>query len=106
MGAPAIAAAQRCDLHPPPTEAAGGTDPLAASVYECPTRLHAVPRFHDLRHSHVAYLIAAGWDFYIIQLRLSHASIKTTFDSYGHLLPHGERARLPALDKRLPSPNR
>jgi integrase len=54
------------------------------------------PRFHDLRHSHVAYLIAAGWDFCMIQLRLAHASIKTTFDTYGHLLPHGETDRLEA----------
>jgi integrase len=68
----------------------------------CPGRLHAAPRFHDLRHSHVAYLIAGGWDFYAIQLRLGHASIKTTFDIYGHLLPHGDRKRLARLDGLLP----
>jgi integrase len=62
-----------------------------------------VPRFHDLRRSHVAYLVAAGWDFYMIQLRLGHTSIKTTFDTYGHLLPHGERDRLRDLDALLPS---
>ena len=100
---PAVAAAQRCDLHPPLTEAAAGVNRLAVSACECPTRLHLVPRFHDLRHSHVAYLIAAGWDFHMIQLRLGHASIKTTFDTYGHLLPHGERDRLRDLDALLPS---
>jgi integrase len=43
-----------------------------------------------------------GWDFCMIQLRLGHASIKTTFDTYGHLLAHGERDRLQTLDERLP----
>lgn len=99
---PAVVAAQRCRLHPPLTAASGHTEPMAVSTCDCSTRLHAAPRFHDLRHSHVAYLIAAGWDFYVIQLRLGHASIKTTFDTYGHLLPHGERDRLEALDDRLP----
>jgi len=95
---PAVVAAQRCRLHPPLAAAAD-----AVSFCQCPALLHAAPRFHDLRHSHVAYLIAAGWDFYMIQLRLGHASIKTTFDTYGHLLPHGERDRLHALDERLPA---
>jgi integrase len=103
---PAVAAAQRCHRHPPQATAAGMARPIAAvSSCECPGRLHGTPRFHDLRHSHVAYLIAAGWDFYTIQLRLGHASIKTTFDTYGHLLPHGEFDRLHALDERLPLPN-
>ena len=41
----------------------------------------------------------------MIQLQLGHASIKTTFDTYEHLLPHGERDRLHALDELLPSPH-
>ena len=44
-------------------------------------------RFHDLRHSHVAQLIAAGEHVTIIQNRLGHASISTTINVYGHLLP-------------------
>lgn len=99
----AVAAAQRCALHPSLPETVE-KDRLAVSVCECRSWLHAAPRFHDLRHSRVAYLIAASWDFYMIQLRLGHASIKTTFDIYGHLLPHGERDRLQALDGRLPTP--
>jgi integrase len=39
----------------------------------------------------------------MIQLRLGHTSIKTMFDTYGHLLPHGERDRLRDLDALLPS---
>lgn len=45
------------------------------------------PRLHDLRHSHVAWLIAAGVSLPKIQHRLGHESITTTIDRYGHLLP-------------------
>jgi integrase len=45
------------------------------------------PRLHDLRHSHVAWLIAAGVSLPVIQARLGHEKITTTIDTYGHLLP-------------------
>lgn len=45
------------------------------------------PRIHDLRHTQVAWLIAAGVPLPVIQARLGHESIKTTIDRYGHLLP-------------------
>jgi integrase len=56
------------------------------------------PRLHDLRHSHVAWLIAAGAPLPIIQRRLGHESITTTIDTYGHLLPELERAAAEAAD--------
>lgn len=46
-------------------------------------------RFHDLRHTHVAWLIAGGVPLPHIQARLGHESITTTIDTYGHLLPLG-----------------
>jgi len=46
--------------------------------------------FHDLRHSHVAWLIAGGAPLPHIQARLGHESITTTIDTYGHLLPAGD----------------
>lgn len=46
-------------------------------------------RFHDLRHTHVAWLIAGGVPLPHIQARLGHESITTTIDTYGHLLPVG-----------------
>lgn len=49
--------------------------------------LEPQPRIHDLRHTHVAWLIAAGIPPPVIQARLGHESIKTTIDRYGHLLP-------------------
>ncbi len=42
-------------------------------------------RFHDLRHTHASLLIAQGEHPKLIQSRLGHASIRTTFDTYGHL---------------------
>ncbi|MEU2510502.1 tyrosine-type recombinase/integrase [Streptomyces syringium] len=44
------------------------------------------PRIHDLRHTHVAWLIAARIPLAKIQARLGHESISTTVDRYGHLL--------------------
>ncbi len=43
--------------------------------------------FHDLRHTHVAMLIRLGFQPKIIAERLGHASIKTTMDTYGYLMP-------------------
>jgi integrase len=42
-------------------------------------------RFHDLRHTHVAHLIAAGEQPLLIAKRLGHASAAFTQDRYGHL---------------------
>ena len=44
-------------------------------------------RWHDLRHSYTSLLIAQGENIKFIQSQLGHASIQTTMDRYGHLLP-------------------
>lgn len=57
-------------------------------------------RFHDLRHTHASLLIAAGVHPKAIQARLGHASITTTLNTYGHLMPsafQGVGSRLEAL---------
>lgn len=48
--------------------------------------LPKAPRIHDLRHTHVAWLIGANVPLPAIQLRLGHESIQTTVDRYGHLV--------------------
>lgn len=50
------------------------------------------PRLHDLRHSHVAWLIARGVPLPVIQARLGHENISTTIDTYGHLMPDLQKA--------------
>lgn len=54
------------------------------------------PRLHDLRHSHVAWLIAIGTHPSVIQRRLGHEKITTTLDTYGHLLPELAAAEVAA----------
>jgi integrase len=48
--------------------------------------LPKTPRFHDLRHTHAAWLISAGVPLPVIQKRLGHKSIQITVDVYGGLL--------------------
>ena len=59
------------------------------------------PRLHDLRHSHVAWLIGEGVQLPVIQARLGHEKITTTIDTYGHLLPDIQRAATEAADTVL-----
>jgi integrase len=63
-----------------------------------------LPRLHDLRHSHVAWLIAAGVPLPVIQQRLGHEKITTTIDTYGHLMPDVQRAAADAASMVLRRP--
>jgi integrase len=58
-------------------------------------------RFHDLRHTHVAWLVAGGVPLPHIQARLGHESITTTIDTYGHLLPQGDDLINQAIERAL-----
>ena len=55
------------------------------------------PRIHDLRHTHVSWLIAQGVQLPAISRRLGHESITTTIDRYGHLLPEVDDGLVRAL---------
>ena len=55
-------------------------------------------RFHDLRHSHVALLIDMKEQDFIIKERLGHASIRITYDIYGHLFPTRQHELADRLD--------
>ncbi len=55
-------------------------------------------RFHDLRHTHAAMLIAQGAHPKVIQSRLGHAKIATTLDTYGHLWDGLDEAAADTLD--------
>ena len=54
-------------------------------------------RFHDLRHSHVALLIAQATHPAIIAARLGHTSVRTVLDVYGHLYEGLDRGAADAL---------
>lgn len=55
-------------------------------------------RFHDLRHTYTALMIAQSANIKFIQSQLGHASIQTTLDRYGHLLPEVQRGVGERLD--------
>lgn len=55
-------------------------------------------RFHDLRHTHAALLIAQGTHPKVVQERLGHASITVTLDTYGHLMDGMDAAAADRLD--------
>jgi integrase len=65
-------------------------------------------RFHDLRHTYASLLIAQGAHPKSIQAQLGHASIQTTLDRYGHLMPEVHEAEARKLDRLVfgPGPTR
>lgn len=50
------------------------------------------PRIHDLRHSHAAWLLSKNVPIVVVQRRLGHEDIRTTVNTYGHLLPETQVA--------------
>jgi integrase len=63
--------------------------------------LPAGTRFHDLRHFYASALIAANLNPKVIQVRLGHASITETMDTYGHLFPDAEDLGRGTIDLAL-----
>ena len=55
-------------------------------------------RFHDMRHSHVALLIAQGTHPAVIAARLGHTSVKTVLGVYGHLYEGLDRQAAEGLE--------
>jgi site-specific recombinase XerC len=56
-------------------------------------------RFHDLRHTCAALLIANGRHLEEVKDYLGHSSIRVTSDRYGHLFPKARAELADALDK-------
>jgi integrase len=87
---------QHLDDYPPGPDGliftAPGAGPIRRNAFRNRVWLPAVAdsagqpmRFHDLRNSHVALLIAQGAHPAVIASRLGHTSVKTVLDVYGHL---------------------
>ncbi len=55
-------------------------------------------RVHDLRHSHVAYLINKGIEPLLIKERVGHKDIRITLNTYGHLYLNQQRRVADLLD--------
>jgi len=54
--------------------------------------------FHALRHTFVALAVAGGVPIKVIQELAGHASIQTTLDRYGHLLPESRADAASAVE--------
>lgn len=53
-------------------------------------RLGINARLHDLRHTSVSIMLAAGISARLISERVGHSSTSFTMDTYGHLLPDAQ----------------
>jgi integrase len=56
---------------------------------------------HEARHTFASLLIAAGANAKAITTYMGHASIRITFDRYGHLMPGSEAEVAGLLDDYL-----
>src|SRR3546814_8837117 len=61
--------------------------------------VHPATRFHDLRHTAAALMIAAGADIKVLQRMLGHSSAVLTLDRYGHLFPGQAESVADRLDE-------
>ncbi|MBX5464866.1 MAG: site-specific integrase [Clostridia bacterium] len=58
-------------------------------------------RFHDLRHSAVTIRLAAGIPPAVVAQQMGHKSLKTTLDTYSHLLPEDDAEAVRMLERYL-----
>lgn len=79
----------------------GHIDPPAdaVSTCDCPTRLQRRPTPHDLRHSHVAWLLEDGCRIAEISQRLGHHSTEITERVYAGLLKQTRTRMAGAFDR-------
>jgi len=61
-------------------------------------------KFHTLRHTAASLLIAQNASAKYVQRQLRHASVRTTFDLYGHLFPEAHSEATQRLDEQLFGP--
>jgi integrase len=60
-------------------------------------------RFHDIRHTFASLLLQNGESVHYVKEQMGHASIQTTVDVYGHLVPGANRNAVNRLDDEQPS---
>ncbi len=64
-------------------------------------RLGFALRFHDLRHTHISHLLAAGVHPKVASERAGHASVGITLDLYSHVLPGLQEDAAARIDAAL-----
>jgi integrase len=88
-------------VFPAPAGAVWRKDNFMARVFRpAVRRAELAPlRFHDLRHTYAALMVAAGAHPKLIQAQLGHTSINVTLNTYGHLFPDAFADVGDALDR-------
>jgi integrase len=70
--------------------------PTVVKLWPAGHRLHGL-RWHDLRHTCASLSLAATGNLHVVKERLGHADIRTTINTYGHMLPSVDAALADAL---------
>jgi integrase len=70
--------------------------PTVVKLWPAGHRLHGL-RWHDLRHTAASLSLAATPNLHIVKERLGHEDIRTTINTYGHMLPSVDAALADAL---------
>jgi integrase len=58
-------------------------------------------RFHDLRHTHISHLLAAGIRPKVTSKRAGHASVSSTLDVYSGIVPGMQEDAAKRIDAAL-----
>ena len=58
-------------------------------------------KVHDLTHCHASVMLQNGASLLPVSRRLGHASVSTTGDVYGHLLPGAQKEGANAFAKAM-----
>ncbi len=74
---------------------------LTKRFAELVRRLKLKVRFHDLRHTHVSQLLAAGVNLKVVTERVGHASPAFTLKTYAHLVPGMQEDAAKRIDAAL-----
>jgi integrase len=92
-------------VFPTPTGSVWRKDNFMARVFRpAVRRAELAPlRFHDLRHTYAALMVAAGAHPKLLQAQLGHTSINVTLNTYGHLFPDAFADIGDALDRLVRS---
>ncbi len=95
-------------VFPTPSGAVWRKDNFMARVFRPAVRRAGLAplRFHDLRHTYAALMVAAGAHPKLLQAQLGHTSINVTLNTYGHLFPDAFVDVGPALDRLVETAGR
>lgn len=95
-------------VFPTPLGSIWRKDNFMARVFRAAVRRAALGplRFHDLRDTYAALMIAAGAHLKLLQAQLGHTSINVTLNTYGHLYPDAFADVGEALDRLVETTRR